>query len=261
MRTALVTGSASGLGAAIRIRLESDGWTVIGADLHDAEITADLATPAGREAMVAAVTERAGDGLQGAVACAGLGPTVPDHGLIVGVNHFAAAATLDGVLPLLVAGRQEAEAQGGWPAAVAIASNSIGLIPPDEELLAACQAGDEARARARAVELDGPTVYGTSKRAIAQGVRHRAPAWGEAGVRLNAVAPGPVATPLLQATYDDPELGPTVDLLPIPIGRIGRPDEIASIVHFLLGPQSSLVHGAVLWADGGTDASVRPEVV
>jgi NAD(P)-dependent dehydrogenase (short-subunit alcohol dehydrogenase family) len=261
MRTAAVTGSASGLGAAIRVRLESDGWEVIGVDLQGAEVTADLSTPDGRDAMVAEVTDRSGGDLQGVVACAGLGPTVADRSLIVAVNHFAALATLDGLLPLLRAGHDEAGQHGGWPAAVAITSNSIALIPPDEALLAACLAGDEPAARERASALDGSTVYGTSKRALAYAVRHRAGPWGDAEVRLNAVAPGPIATPLLQATYDDPELGPTVDLLPIPIGRIGRADEIASLVHFLLGPHASLIHGAVLWADGGTDAAVRPETV
>jgi NAD(P)-dependent dehydrogenase (short-subunit alcohol dehydrogenase family) len=259
MRTAVVTGSASGLGAAIAARLVDEGWRVIGVDLRGADIEADLASAAGRTTMVAAVTELLGGAtsdevaLDGLVACAGLGPHIADHGLIVSVNTFGMLATLDGLYPLLQRGES--------PAAVAIASNSMGIIPPDEALYAACLAGDEVAARAAAEAIDGSTVYGTSKRAVAVGMRQRAGAWGEAGVRLNAVAPGPVETPLLQATIDDPELGPLVDALPIPLGRRAQPAEIAGSVAFLLGPDAALVHGSILWADGGTDALLRPDAV
>jgi NAD(P)-dependent dehydrogenase (short-subunit alcohol dehydrogenase family) len=81
------------------------------------------------------------------------------------------------------------------------------------------------------------------------------------GVRPNAVAPGPVRTPLLQATLDDPVLGPLADALPVPLGRRAAPGEIAHAVTFLLAPASAYIHGAVLFVGGGTDALLRPDVI
>ena len=60
MGTHVVTGAAGGIGSALRERLEGDGHTVIGVDVRDAEVIADLATVDGRAAMVAAVTEACG---------------------------------------------------------------------------------------------------------------------------------------------------------------------------------------------------------
>jgi NAD(P)-dependent dehydrogenase (short-subunit alcohol dehydrogenase family) len=78
-------------------------------------------------------------------------------------------------------------------------------------------------------------------------------------VRLNAIAPGPTMTPLLQGSLDDETLGPLVDALPIPLERRAEPGEMAGIIAFLLGPDASYVHGAIWFADGGTDAAVRPD--
>ncbi len=91
-------------------------------------------------------------------------------------------------------------------------------------------------------------------------MRHRAAPWGARGVRLNAVAPGAVDTPL-QATLEDPVLGPLTQALVIPLGRRAAPSEIAHAVAFLLDPDSACIHGSVLFADGGTDAVLRPEAI
>ena len=73
------------------------------------------------------------------------------------------------------------------------------------------------------------------------------------------MAPGAVETPLLQATRDDPTLGPLLEAFPVPIGRTGTADELAGVVSFLLGPDARYLCGSVLVVDGGTEAALRPD--
>jgi hypothetical protein len=69
-------------------------------------------------------------------------------------------------------------------------------------------------------------------------------------------------TPLLQGSYDDPELGPLVDALPVPWGTPPfAAAGIARVIDFLLSAASAPVHGSILFADGGTDALLRPDHV
>jgi NAD(P)-dependent dehydrogenase (short-subunit alcohol dehydrogenase family) len=256
MRTAVVTGSASGLGAAIAAKLEVDGCRVIGVDVRDATVIADLSSDEGRSTMVAGVEEAlsgADGGLDVLVACAGVGPHLTDHGVIASVNFFGAVATLDGLYPYLQ--------RGSAPTAVAITSNSLGFVPAFEPMHTACLDGDEPAARAAAGDTDGSTAYATAKHALAIAVRRRAADWGAAGIRLNGVSPGPVETPLLEATRHDPVFGPFVDTLPIPLGRSAQPAEIAGVVAFVLSPESAVMHGSIVVVDGGTDALMRPEDV
>lgn len=250
MGTFVVTGSGSGIGAAVRRRLERHGSRVVGIDLRDAEIVADLSTASGRSAAVAAVLERE-PVLAGVVACAGLGPHVPDAAAIVSVNFFGAVAVLDGLRAAVVAGRG---------AAVAVSSNSARLPNSDSAIAFACLDGDETAARAHAQVLGGQLAYAGSKLALARWVRHHAvgEGWARAGARLNAIAPGAVQTPLLQGGLDHPIFGDAIRGFPIPTGGFGTVDQIAAGVGFLLGPDAAFCCGSVLYVDGGSDALFRP---
>ena len=250
MRTIAITGSAGGIGAATRERLEQDGHVVIGVDVRDAEVEADLSTPEGRSAMVEEVTAAADGVLDGLVAAAGLlggdGPTV------VSVNHFGAVATLDGLRPLLE--------RGSSPSAGAISSNSTSTFPDLPVALAdRCLAGDEDGARQAAAGVDPVSVYPATKLALARWVRRAAvsEAWVGSGIRLNAVAPGFIATPMTKGT-EDFVLG-LGDVYPVPQRRAGQPSEVAGLLAYLLSPEAAFFCGSIVFMDGGTDAALRPD--
>ena len=253
MRVIAVSGSASGIGAATRARLEAAGDRVIGIDLRGAEVTADLATAEGRRQAVDGIRRAAGGRLDGLVVCAGIGPQAEPWSAIVSLNYFGAQTLLAELRDLLAAGTQ--------PAAVAVSSNSAGLPGMETPIVAACLDGDEAEARRLALTYDGQRAYAGSKLALARWVRRQAPRpeWAGAGIRLNAVVPGAVQTPLLQAGLDHPVFGDAIRGFPIPLGGFGRPEQIAAAIAFLLGPDAAFCSGTLLYVDGGTDALVRPD--
>ena len=251
MGVVAVSGVNGGIGAALRRRLEADGARVIGIDVAQAEVAADLCTAAGRAEAAAEVLRRCDGRLDGLVCAAGLGGTARPASRIVSLNYFGAVDLAEALRPAL--------ARGERPSAVMVSSVSATAGPwRDHAIERACLDGDEARARQLADEARMPYfAYGCSKRALNVATRRLAAAWGAAGVRLNAIAPGPVDTPLHHAAREDPMLGrQTRDFVP-PLGRIAAPDEIAAAIAFPLSPAASFVHGAVLFADGGCDAQLR----
>ena len=95
------------------------------------------------------------------------------------------------------------------------------------------------------------SFYNASKAGAHHLTRSLAAEWGAKGVRVNAVAPTYIETPLTSFCIDgDPEMY-KVWLEMTPMGRVGQPEEIASVVHFLASDAASLVTGAILVADGG----------
>ena len=254
MPTTLVTGSASGIGAATVIALQAAGHTVIGVDLRNAEINGDLSTSEGRQAVITQALARCDGTLDGLVLCAGLGAQVQPASLITSVNYFGAVELLDALLPALQ--------KGTHPSAVVISSVASAMLPWDKNpLAAACEAGDEATVSAIVVGAGaqgGNLAYAGSKNALTVAVRKRAAVWGKAGVRLNTLAPGATETPLLQAGLQDPRYGEAIKNFVAPIARRAEPREMASVVAFLMSDAASFVHGAQFYADGGIDAVTRP---
>lgn len=251
--TTVVTGSASGIGTAIRARLEKAGNKVIGIDVRNAEIIADLSTIEGRTLAISEVKRRCGDRLDRFVAAAGVGPDTNNPPLICSVNYFGVVDLLDGLFELLQ--------RGSKSAAVIISSNSAQINPmEDDPYVLAMLEHNEAKAKQIISELgDCIAAYMGSKNAVARAARRRAMTWGNAGVRLNVVAPGITKTPMHQRVLADAKVGDAVRAVPKPLGRDGEPDEIAVVVAFLLGPDASYIHGAVYYVDGGADATIRPE--
>jgi NAD(P)-dependent dehydrogenase (short-subunit alcohol dehydrogenase family) len=246
-RTYVVTGAASGIGRATCELLATAGYRVLDVDLRDAAITADLATPAGRDAMVEAVTRACGGALDAVVANAGVnGP--PE--LCARVNYFGAVATLEGLRPLL--------ARSAAPRAVATASSSV-INAHDPELVAACLDGDEDAAAARASRA-GLAAYPSSKRALARWVRRQAPGdgWAGAGIALNAVAPGIVETPMTAPLFADEAMRALMaEAVPMPFGGHARPEHVAELIAFLAAPTTARLTGQVVFMDGGADAVLR----
>lgn len=250
-RTIVVTGAASGIGAATVDRLKGAGHRVIGVDLRNADIDADLGTPEGRAAMVAEVTRLAPDGIDAVLAGAGISRgDMPRE--TVAINYFGAVATLEGLRPLL--------AKSSRPRAVAICSTAA-FLPANRKVVDLCLAGEEAAALdAMAAEPD--SSYSTSKNALSLWLRRAAvsPQWGGERILLNGIGPGVVTTPMTTPLFDQPEMVKLIGKSnPIAVDGYAKADEIAELIDFLLGMENHYLLGQIIFIDGGSDAILRSD--
>jgi NAD(P)-dependent dehydrogenase (short-subunit alcohol dehydrogenase family) len=254
-RTYVVTGSASGIGAATRATLEESGHRVVGVDLRDADVIVDLATRAGRDALVDGVAAHVDGPIDAVIACAGI---VPVGGLTVRVNYFGAVATLERLRPLLLG--------SDAPRAVVVASEAV-FHETDDAIVDACLAGDEELAAAaadRSFERDPAVCYNSAKRALARWVRRHAPTekWAGASIPLNAIAPGVIVTPMGGDYISTPEgRAAMAELVPMPLrgplDGYGSPEQVAALLVWLSSQENSLVTGQLVAIDGGADTVTR----
>ena len=259
MSTYAVTGAASGMGAAVVKKLCSAGHTVIGVDLKDVEVIADLSTAEGRGRAANAVLDLTGGRLDGAVLAAGLGPTagIERVRLIAEVNYFGVVDVLNAWRPALAA------ADGAR--VVVFSSNSTTTVPivPESEIRAfLAHNGEKAERIAKRYRKYAPVfAYAGSKIAVTRWVRRNAPTaqWAGAGIRLNAIAPGAIMTPMLEGQLENPKERAQIEAFPVPIGHFGDASHIGDWVAFMLSPAADFLVGSVVFVDGGTDAYFRAD--
>ncbi|HWA80842.1 MAG TPA: SDR family oxidoreductase [Acetobacteraceae bacterium] len=222
-KLALVTGAARGIGAAIATHLANTGWGVIAADREPARhagprmraIQCDVADEAEVTTMIASIRAEVGK-LHALVCNAGIMVRKPIARLTLTEWSRVLATNLTSTFLLVRAAEELLRAAHG--AVVTIGSTRAHMSEPDTEAYAASKGGLVALTHALAVSL-GPAV------------------------RVNCISPG----------WIDTRGGPlsAADHAQHPAGRVGRPEDVASLAAWLIGPESGFVTGAEFIIDGG----------
>lgn len=248
-RVAVVTGGASGIGLEIARRYVAEGARVALGDRDEAglagaarELGSACVTRAGdvrREADVEALVETAAGAfgrIDIGVNCAGVGTLAPIADQSLAQWDEVVGICLTGVF---LATKHEARrmlAQGTGGVVVNIAS--INARQPGEGMSAYCaaKAGVEMLTRVAAMEL------------------------GPSGIRVVGIGPGIVETPLTRFARDVPAIGDAY-LRSIPLGRVGRPRDVADAAVFLASDEASWVSGETLFVDGAELTKAYPELL
>jgi 3-oxoacyl-[acyl-carrier protein] reductase len=221
MRTVVVTGSSSGIGAAIATRLVRDGWSVIGVDR----------TAAGADAGLAAQHQV---DLADAAAVATLARSLPAADALVHAAGFMKTGTLDAL--------DVADGEAMWAVHVRALTLLAAAVVPGMK----AGGGIIAIGSRTSVGAAGRSQYAASKAAITALIRSWAIELASRGITANVVAPAATATPMLTA-------GSRTGVPPVlpPIGRYIQPEEIAAYVAFLLSSEARAITGQELLVCGG----------
>ena len=228
MQRVLVTGAASGIGAACAEVLDRDGWDVVGVDLHETGSVRPLDVT--DERGWSRLMDDLGP-IDGLVTSAGIRTRsmIVDTDLETWERHLRVNVT------------------GTWLAIRAF----LRAIPDGDVAPRAIVTIASVNA---SIAVPGQAHYVASKGAIASLTRAAALEGASLGVRANSIAPGPIRTPMAGERLRDPD---QVRWLTgrVPLGRVGEPDEIAELAAFLLSARASYVSGEIVYADGGWAAN------
>lgn len=252
-RTYVVTGSASGIGAATAELLRTLGHTVIGVDLKNAEVEGDLSSAAGRAAAAEEAIRIAGGSIDAVIACAGIAAPISKT---MSINYFGVTEFLWALRPALAA--------SSAPRA-AVVSSMASLQPVSAELVDAALRGDETLSITIGDQLAqhpqaGFLNYSSSKRALSRWVRRESITadWAGAGIPLNAVAPGTVTTAMTAELLATPEGAAMVDnAVPMPLNYHQPASSIAELLVWLTSEANTHMAGQTIYCDGGADAVLR----
>ena len=248
----IVTGAASGIGQQSAKIMQERGATIIGFDRNkppayvDDYIQVDLA----ERASIDTAVDKFSGGADALCNIAGIPPTASVVNVVtvnfIGLRYFTERiigkinnngsivnmASLAGV---------------GWPQAVAEVTRFIEAAD-----------FDNADAMCEELKIDQDRSYFFSKEALIVWTMQNWNTWRERGIRVNAVSPGPVETPILGDFLET--LGQRAEEDMQVMGRAGRPEEIAPVVAFLCSDESSWLNGANIATDGGMNAHIMQQI-
>jgi len=233
-RVALVTGAARGQGAAIVKRLHKDGFRVAACDLLVDDLVATVESVGGDAAIAIALDVTSQDQWQAAVAAV--------------IDRFGSLTTLvnnAGVLHRAsLADETAAGFEGSWR--VNCLGPFLGIRAVLPYLRRAQGAAIVNTCSTGAIRpFPNQAAYGSSKWALRGLTQVAAAELAPSGIRVNAVFPGPIETPMLDAATQERLAGRSV------LGRLGKPMEIADAVAFLVSEHASFITGSELVVDGG----------
>lgn len=249
--TAIVTGAASGIGLEAAQDLLAKGWTVYGIDISDAALAPaarKLSSPsfhprpcdlrdAASVAEVMQGIQNDAPQINALIASAGVIRTDPladmsveDFDTVFGVNVRGLWLTCREAHPML----QKAAAKGDLARVIIL--SSISAIRP---------------------KIDAG-AYAASKAAVSQLTQVLAVEWAPDGILVNALAPGTVDTPMIQAALDPAKQGHWRPSGASPLGRIAEPIDVVRVMRFLLSEDAGYVTGTIIPVDGGTRAAFVP---
>jgi NAD(P)-dependent dehydrogenase (short-subunit alcohol dehydrogenase family) len=227
-KSALVTGGTSGIGAAMAKALAAAGCQVLAAGLP----TGDVAGAQDKNLKVAPLEITDGESIQR---------------LVAGLDHLDVLVNAAGII------RRAAEYElDNFERVISVnLTGTMRLCSACRPLLA--EHGGSIVNVASMVSFFGAGLapaYSASKGGVAQLTKSLAIAWANDNIRVNAIAPGWIATPLTQPLRDDPARNSEI-VARTPLRRWGKPEDLAGAVIFLCSPAAAFITGVILPVDGG----------
>jgi NAD(P)-dependent dehydrogenase (short-subunit alcohol dehydrogenase family) len=237
-RVALVTGAAQGLGLATSRRLAADGLLVVLTDVQEPLLDESVMALRDEGLDVDGVVMDVTDDDSVAAAVGGLGRLdvlVNNAGII----SRTPAESVD-------SRRWDVEMAVNLGGTMRCSRSAYGLLrkSPSAAIVNLASVGST-------FGLPQRLSYSTAKTGIVGMTRTLAAEWGRHGIRVNAVAPGYIETPMMLSGFENGALDRDILLRRTPMGRFGRSEEVAAAISFLVGPDASFVNGVVLEVDGG----------
>ncbi|TLD21667.1 Heat shock protein 2 [Venturia nashicola] len=245
-----ITGAASGIGLATAKLLVSRGARISMADVQEKALK-DAEASIQSEFPVAEIASSVVDVRNSDSVINWINATVKQFGRLDG------AANIAGVYKALLNGGVETEGDENWNFMMAV--NLTGVMHCLRAQLPHMQSGSSIVNAASILGLQGAAgsaAYAASKHGVIGLTRSSAKEAGQKGVRVNAIAPGYIVTPLLAAAMKDRESTTAEDVrkggaIGVALRRMGQPEEVACLIAFLLSDDSSFITGACYSIDGG----------